>query len=66
LASLQGDEKYIYYYDNQPDQLFDLSEDPLEQENLASERQEDVEKRRSELLAWRSKVDAIYRGPQSE
>jgi phosphoglycerol transferase MdoB-like AlkP superfamily enzyme len=66
LASLQGDEKYIYYYGNQPDQLFDLSEDPLERENLASERQEDVEKRRSELLAWRSKVDAIYRGPQSE
>jgi arylsulfatase A-like enzyme len=66
LASLEGTEKYIYYYDNQPDQLFDLSEDPLEQENLASERQEDAEKRRSELLAWRSKVDAIYRGPQSE
>jgi phosphoglycerol transferase MdoB-like AlkP superfamily enzyme len=66
LASLEGTEKYIYYYDNQPDQLFDLSKDPLEQENLASERQEDVEKRRSELLAWRSKVDAIYRGPQSE
>ena len=66
LASLEGTEKYIYYYDNQPDQLFDLSEDPLEQENLASERQEDAEKRRSELLAWRSKVDAVYRGPQSE
>ncbi len=66
LASLEGNEKYIYYYDNQPDQLFDLSEDPLEQENLASERQEDAQKRRSELLAWRSRVDAIYRGPQSE
>jgi arylsulfatase A-like enzyme len=66
LASIEGNEKYIYYYDNQPDQLFDLSEDPLEQENLASERQEDAEERRSELLAWRSKIDAIYRGPQSE
>ena len=66
LASLEGNEKYIYYYDNQPEQLFDLSEDPLEQENLASERQEDAQKRRSELLAWRSRVDAIYRGPQSE
>jgi lipoteichoic acid synthase len=66
LASLQGTEKYIYYYDNQPDQLFDLSEDPLEQENLADERQEDVDERRSELLAWRSRIDAIYRGPQRE
>jgi arylsulfatase A-like enzyme len=66
LASLQGNEKYIYHYDNQPDQLFDLSEDPLEQKNLASERQEGVDERRSELLAWRSRMDAIYRGPQSE
>ena len=66
LASLEGNEKYIYYYDNQPDQLFDLSEDPLEQENLASERPEDVQERRSELLAWRSSIDAIYRGPKSE
>jgi len=66
LASLKGTEKYIYYYDNQPDQLFDLSEDPLEEENLAGERQEDVEERRSELLAWRSQIDAVYRGPQRE
>ena len=66
LASLRGTEKYIYYYDNQPDQLFDLSEDPLEQKNLASERQKEVEERRSELLEWRSNIDAIYRGPQRE
>ena len=66
LASLQGTEKYIYFYGNQPDQLFDLSEDPLEQKNLAVQRQEDTEERRSELLAWRSRIDAIYRGPQRE
>jgi len=66
LASLEGTEKYIYFYDNQPDQLFDISEDPLERKNLAGQRQKDVEKRRSELLAWRSKIDAIYRGPQSK
>ena len=64
LASLEGTEKYIYYYDNQPDQLFDLSEDPLEQNDLAAERQEDVEERRNELLEWRSRIDATYRGPQ--
>ena len=66
LASLEGTEKYIYHYDNRPDELFDLSEDPLEQENLANERQEEVERRRGELLAWRSRIDATYRGPQRE
>lgn len=66
LASLEGNEKYIYHYDNRPDELFDISEDPLEQENLASERQDEVERRRSELLAWRSRIDAVYRGPQRE
>jgi phosphoglycerol transferase MdoB-like AlkP superfamily enzyme len=66
LASLEGTEKYIYHYDNRPDELFDLSKDPLEQENLANERQEEVERRRGELLAWRSRIDAIYRGPQRE
>jgi arylsulfatase A-like enzyme len=66
LVSLKGTEKYIYNYDNRPDEFYDLQEDPLEQENLASERQEDVEERRSELLAWRSRIDAVYRGPQTE
>ncbi len=66
LASLKGNEKYIYHYGKQPDQLFDLSEDPLERENLADERQEEVEERRKDLLAWRSRIDATYRAPQRE
>jgi lipoteichoic acid synthase len=37
LASIKGARKYIYHYDNQPDELFDLSEDPLEEHNLANE-----------------------------
>lgn len=63
MASLTGSEKYIYNYANQPDQIYDLSEDPLEQTNLADERQKEAEQRRSELLAWRSRIDAMYRGP---
>jgi lipoteichoic acid synthase len=66
LGSIEGYEKYIYYYDNQPDELYDLSEDPLEQKNLADERQEDVQKRRSELLEWHSMINATYRAPQRE
>jgi len=59
-ASLEGTEKYIYHYGNQPDEFFDLSEDPLEKNNLADERSEEVEERRGDLLEWRSRVNAAY------
>src|SRR5215210_5417927 len=36
LARITGNEKYIYHYDNQPEEVFDLSKDPFEQHNLAS------------------------------
>jgi lipoteichoic acid synthase len=63
LASLRGDEKYIHHYNNEPDEFFDLSEDPLEQENLASERsKEELDKRREDLFRWRASVDAVYGG----
>lgn len=62
LTSLEGDEKYIYHYDNEPDELFRLSEDPLEQQNLANELdEEEIDERREALLEWRSRVNAIYR-----
>ena len=61
LASIQGTEKYIYHYGDQPDEFFDLSEDPLEKHNLASERsKEELDKRREDLLKWRSSVNAQY------
>ncbi len=60
LASLKGSEKYIYHYGNQPDEVFDLSRDPLERENLADERGKEVEERRKALLEWRSSVNAAY------
>jgi lipoteichoic acid synthase len=60
-ASLKGTEKYIYHFGNQPDELFDLSEDPLEQNNLVSERsREELDERRREILQWRSSVNAAY------
>jgi lipoteichoic acid synthase len=66
LASLNGNEKYIYHYGNQPQEVFDLSKDPLEQHNLASERdEEELDRRREELLRWRSSVDATYGGRYS-
>src|SRR5215217_7681281 len=61
LASIKGYEKYIHHYDDQPDEVFDLSEDPLEKRNLASERgQKELDERREELLAWRSRINAGY------
>jgi arylsulfatase A-like enzyme len=61
MASLKGTEKYIYHYGDQPDELFDLSEDPLEERNLAGERDEkELDERRNELLVWASQLDAEY------
>jgi phosphoglycerol transferase MdoB-like AlkP superfamily enzyme len=61
LASLEGTEKYIYHFDDQPDELFNLSKDPVEHQNLIGERtQEEVEQRRRELLEWHAKVNAKY------
>jgi lipoteichoic acid synthase len=61
LASLKGTEKYIYHFDDKPEEIFDLSKDPNERQNLAGERSpEELEKRRSELLEWRAQVSAKY------
>jgi lipoteichoic acid synthase len=61
LASIKGDEKYIYHYDNQPEEVFNLSEDPLEEHNLADEySKEDLDKRREDLFQWLSSVNSTY------
>ncbi len=63
LASIRGNEKYIYHYANQPEEVFDLSKDPLEKHNLADEySREELDKRREELLEWRLRVNAHYGG----
>ncbi len=61
MASLKGTEKYIYHFDDQPEEFFDLSQDPLEKRNLASELdKEELDKRREELFAWRTRVNAQH------
>ncbi len=63
MASIKGNEKYIYHYGNQPEEVFDLSKDPLEERNLADEySKEELEKRRKELFAWLTKIEAQYYG----
>ncbi len=60
LASVKGTEKYVYYFGDNPDEVFDLSEDPDERRNLAAERPKEAEKRRRELLEWRAEVSSKY------
>jgi lipoteichoic acid synthase len=63
MASIKGNEKYIYHYDNQAEEVFNLSKDPLEERNLAVlHSKEDIDRRREDLLTWRSRVNAQY-GP---
>jgi arylsulfatase A-like enzyme len=67
LASIRGKEKYIYHFDDQPEEIFDLSKDPLERQNLAGERDaKELEERKSELLEWRSRVNYKYGTEASE
>ena len=64
LASIEGNEEYVYHYGNKPDEIFDLSKDPLEQNSLASEySEEELAKRRDELLKWQTGVNAAYTSP---
>jgi arylsulfatase A-like enzyme len=67
LASVKGTEKYIYHLDDEPEEVFDLSEDPTESQNLAGERTpEELKERRSELLEWRARVNSTYGAQASE
>jgi lipoteichoic acid synthase len=63
LASLKGNEKYIYHYDGLPEEVFDLSEDPCEENNIVDEcHEQEIEERRNDVVAWRARVNAVYEG----
>jgi len=61
MASIRGYEKYIYHYDKRPEEFYDLSRDPTEQNNLASRvGRRELRRRREELLEWHARTAAIF------
>ena len=69
LASIEGDEKYIYSYGNRGEEFYDLSTDPKERKNLiADQGEKKIEDLRDDLLAWEARVGSSYdqQRPQEE
>jgi lipoteichoic acid synthase len=61
IASIRGDEKYIYNYGNKGDEFFDLSTDPQERNNIIDQQSEKkIEDLRNDLLRWEARVEASY------
>jgi lipoteichoic acid synthase len=61
LASINGDEKYIYSYGNRGEEYYDLSEDPNERNNIIGEQPErKIDDLRDDLLRWEARVNDSY------
>ena len=61
-----GDYKLIEYYENFNVQLFNLSDDPAEQNDLAEVEPEKADELREMLHEWRKDVDAQMMEPNPE
>ncbi len=60
-ASIEDGEKYIHHYGKRSDEYYDLREDPYERDNIIDEQpDEELKRRKEELLAWRSEAAAVY------
>lgn len=55
-----GDWKLIHYYENASNELYNLENDPFEQNNVASQHPEITSKLSLQLKKWLASVDAKY------
>ncbi len=60
MASINKREKFIYHFEQRPDEFFDLAEDPDEKNDILGSI-DDASQRRRDLIVWRSRVNAMYR-----
>lgn len=60
MALRRGDMKIIYHYRKRPVQVFDLAQDPLEQNDLAKTTDIDTKAAVDAMLAWKRKVNLMY------
>ncbi|HJQ30335.1 MAG TPA: LTA synthase family protein [Rubrobacter sp.] len=61
LASIQGSIKYIYFFGNQPDEVYNITYDPFEEHNIAGQMTtQQLKNKRLQVLAWYSRVNSMY------
>ena len=65
-ARIERQQKYIYHYGNQQEEYYDLKKDPLEKNNLIGKvGKKELDRLRSEVLAWHAEATAAYPKPGS-
>jgi lipoteichoic acid synthase len=63
LASIRGNEKYVFHFGQRPDEFFNLGTDPDERHNLiAGQDRNKIAALRADLLRWRAEVRARSAG----
>ena len=58
--------KYIDHFGQRAPEVYDIPDDPREQNNLADNKQSEIQQWRAEVYGWRESVNAMYREAQSE
>ena len=60
-ARIEDRKKYIYHFGNQPEEVYDLAKDPLEEHNLITRAgRTEVDTWRQEVLEWHARARAAY------
>jgi lipoteichoic acid synthase len=63
-ARIRGQQKYIYHFGNQQEEYYELKKDPLEKNNLIGKvGRRELDRLRSEVLAWHAEATAAYPQP---